>query len=178
MKGTFIRSSIVVASLCVFSTSYAGSANSNLAVSATVNSNCSITTTPLAFGTYDPVGANATAALNGTGSVSVACTKGATGLSVGMNNGGNFASGSRNMSAGGGNTLSYGLYQPPSNTPSAACTFPGTTAWGTTIGTNTLALTNAPSSAARSYNVCGTIPAGQDVAAGSYTDTVVATINF
>jgi spore coat protein U-like protein len=31
---------------------------------------------------------------------------------------------------------------------------------------------------ARVYNVCGSIPGGQDVSADSYTDTVSATINF
>lgn len=177
MRNIFIKYFLMIVALLSFSNSYAGSANANLAVSATVSANCTITTSPLAFGTYDPVGANVTTALNGTGSVSVACTKGATGLSVGMGNGANFSS-TRRMSAGGGNVLGYGLYRPPNSTPGTACTFPATQAWGTTIGTNTLALTSPTSKTARTYNVCGTIPAGQDVAAGSYTDTVVATINF
>lgn len=174
MKNRFIKSSLFFASLIVFSNVYAGTATANLAVSATVASNCTISTTPLAFGTYDTITGTA---VNGTGGVTVTCTKGASGLSVGLDNGGNFSGGTRNMTSS-GNSLAYSLYQPPNNTPGSACTFPGTTAWGNTVGTNTLGLTNAPSKSARSYNVCGTIAASQDVPAGSYTDTVVATINF
>ena len=39
--------------------------------------NCTITTAPVAFGNYDSVAANATAPLDGLGTVTVACTKGA-----------------------------------------------------------------------------------------------------
>ncbi len=174
MKNPFIKSSLFLASLIAFSNVYAGTATANLAVSATVVANCNISTSALAFGTYDTL---AGTALNGTGGVTVSCTKGASGLAIGLGNGGSFSGGTRNMTSA-GNSLSYNLYQPPSNTPGTACTFPGTTAWGNTVGTDTLALTNAPSKAARSYNVCGTVAANQDVPAGSYSDTVVATINF
>jgi spore coat protein U-like protein len=36
----------------------------------------------------------------------------------------------------------------------------------------------APSKAARTFTVYGQVPAGQDVGAAAYTDTVLATINF
>jgi spore coat protein U-like protein len=151
-------------------------ANADLTVTASVASNCTISTNPLAFGAYDPVVANATTALNGSGSVVIACTKGATGLSVGLANGNNYTT-TRRM-AGGGDFLSYGLFQPPNNTPGTACTFPAVTAWGTAVGT-TLGLTSPASKTARTYNICGTVPAGQDVSvAATYTDTVVATITF
>lgn len=155
----------------------AATATANLLVTATVSANCTISTTALAFGSYDPVVAHASTNLNASGTVTVACTKGTTGLSIGMGNGGNFSGGTRRM-AGGGDFLTYSLFRPPNNTPGTACTFPGALAWGTTIGTNTLALTNSPSKAGRTYNVCGTITAGQDVTVASYSDTVVATINF
>ena len=151
-------------------------ATANLAVSAAVAQNCTISTNPLAFGAYDPVVTNATTDLNGTGSVVVACTKGSTGLSIGLGNGLNF-SGGRRM-GGGGDFLAYGLFQPPNNTPGTACSFPASTAWGTTVGTNTLGLSNSPGRATRTYNICGTVTAGQDVTVASYSDTVVATINF
>jgi spore coat protein U-like protein len=36
----------------------------------------------------------------------------------------------------------------------------------------------APSKAARTYNVCGSIPGGADVGVGAYADTVIATVTF
>ena len=36
----------------------------------------------------------------------------------------------------------------------------------------------APSKAPRAFTVYGRVPAGQDVPAGSYSDTIVATVNF
>jgi spore coat protein U-like protein len=74
-------------------------------------------------------------------------------------------------------SLLYNIFQPPNNTPGTVCTFPGTTAWST-VGTGLLTLTSAPTKVTRVYNVCGTIPGGQDVAADTYSDTVGATINF
>jgi spore coat protein U-like protein len=44
----------------------AQTATANLSVTATVTKNCSITTTPVAFGSYDPVVTNATTPLDGT----------------------------------------------------------------------------------------------------------------
>jgi len=157
----------------------AASATSTIAVSASVTQNCTISTTSaLAFVAYDPIGANATAALNATGQVSVACSKGATGLTIGMDNGAHVAGAQRQMLGGvAAGLLQYNLFQPPNNTPSTPCTFPGTTAW-TNTGGGLFTLSSAPTKTARVYNVCGTVPGGQDVAADSYTDTVSATINF
>jgi spore coat protein U-like protein len=168
---------VLAAAIVASAKASAATATANLVVTATVSANCVISTTPLAFGSYDPVVANALTNLDATGTVTVACTKGTTGLSIGMGNGNNFSGGTRRMS-GGGDFLSYSIFRPPNNTPGTACSFPGSLAWGATIGTNTLALTNSPSKAGRTYNVCGTITAGQDVTVASYSDTVVATINF
>ena len=63
-------------------------ASASLTVTANVSKNCTITTAPVNFGAYDPVAANATAPLDGIGTVTVTCTKGApakVGLSVGSN---------------------------------------------------------------------------------------------
>ncbi|HUM14049.1 MAG TPA: spore coat protein U domain-containing protein, partial [Candidatus Nitrosotalea sp.] len=46
---------------------FAQTATANLGVSATVAKNCSISTTPVAFGAYDPIVTNATNPLDGTG---------------------------------------------------------------------------------------------------------------
>lgn len=172
-----IRLTLAAASLLgASSLALAGTATANLGISASVSTNCTISTTALAFGAYDPIGANATTPLNGSGAVSVACSKGSTGLTIGLNSGIN-ASGTQRqlLAATSTDVLQYDLFQPASTTPGAACSFPASTAWD---NTSTLTLTNAPSKAARTYNVCGTIPANQDVAADSYADTVIATINF
>ena len=151
----------------------------NIGVSATVSQGCSISTTSaLAFGAYDPIGTNATAALNATGQVSVACSKGATGMSIGLDNGTHVVGTQRQMQGAlATDILLYNIFQPPPSAPGLACIFPGTTPW-TATGAGLLTLTTAPSKVARLYNVCGTIPGGQDATTGSYTDTVIATLNF
>jgi spore coat protein U-like protein len=157
----------------------AASASTYIPVSASVSQSCSISTSAaLAFSTYDPIGTNATAPLNATGQISVACSKGASGLTIGMDNGTHVAGSQRQMLGGtAASLLQYNIFQPPNNSPNTACTFPGVTAW-TAVGAGQLTLTSASAKTARIYNVCGTIPGGQDVAADTYTDTVGATLNF
>jgi spore coat protein U-like protein len=143
-------------------------------INATVATTCSMTVTPVAFGVYDPTGPNAPAtpagALNGTGTISVKCTKGAS-SQIGLGFGNNPLAGTNRRMAG-TDFLAYELYQPSTNAAGAACAY--TTVWNMTPMT----LTAAPSSATRTYNVCGSVPGGQDVGVGVYTDNVVATINF
>jgi spore coat protein U-like protein len=157
----------------------AASSNATIAVSALVAQNCTISTTAaLAFASYDPVGTNATVALNATGKISIACSKGSAGITIGMDNGAHISGTQRQMIGGASaNLLQYNIFHPPGSSPDTACTFPGATPW-TANGAGLLILTSAPAKTAREYNVCGTIPGGQDVSADSYTDTVGATINF
>ena len=163
----------------------AGSSTSNLSISASVASNCSISTTAVSFGTYDPVLANSSSGSDKTasGTVVVTCTKNSAGVTIGLGLG-THASGSTRRMLGGtnGDFLTYELYQPTATTPSAACT--GATVWGTS-GANLLTPTGVSSwgaTAAKTFNVCGVVTKGQDVsgtsAGESYTDTVVATVNF
>ena len=169
--------SFMVALLSVGTTVLAASAPATIAVSATVSTTCTITATPLAFGDYDPIGVNATADKTGTGSVTVACAKGAATVTIGMNYGTHVSGTTQRQMVGPTATdlLSYNLFQPSTTTAGAPC--PGTIAW-TTTAPGLLVLPAAPSKAARTFNVCGTIPMGQDATAGAYTDTVIATLNF
>ena len=161
----------------------AGSATSSLSVTASVAQNCAISTSAVAFGAYDPVSTHSSAGvdLNGTGAVSVTCTKNSTGVNVTLGLGSNASGAVRRMLGGtSSELLTYSLYHPSATTPAAACSFPGTTVWGTAgagIFTPT-GISNWGANSAKSFNVCGTIAKAQDVSADSYTDTVVATVNF
>jgi spore coat protein U-like protein len=135
-------------------------------VSATVARNCLISATNLAFGNYDPVEAHATNPLDGTSTISVACTRGSSNVWVGLNLGAN-ASGSTRQMISSGNYLQYELYVDNTYTP----------VWGSTqVAGNTWPV--FPSRAPVTRTVYGRIPGGQDVPAGSYADTITATVNF
>jgi spore coat protein U-like protein len=155
---------------------FAGVASTNLAVSANIANNCSITTSPVAFGAYDPLVTNATTPLDSSGAVSITCTKGAV-TTVALGLGSNPTGTTRRMSDGATGLLTHEAYQPPDNTPGTACAYTTPTVWGT-AGANLFTPATAPSKGTRTYNVCGRVAAGQDQPAGSYTDTVLATVNF
>src|SRR6266568_3247904 len=98
------------------------------------------------------VPSDAASALPGTGSVTIACTKGsAPSITLGL--GLNAAGSQRNMKIVGGGTdvLGYQLFQPPDTTPGTAC--PGTTVWDTSVG-GTFTPTAPTTKASRTYNVC------------------------
>jgi spore coat protein U-like protein len=137
-------------------------------VTGAIVADCSITTSTFGFGTYDPIVTNASAALNTFAqSLSVKCTRGATGVTISLDLGSNSTHAvntTRAMSGGGGNYLSYELYTSNSYA----------TVWNTT---NTVSY--APTSfAATGITVYGQIPGAQDVSVATYSDSVTATVNF
>jgi spore coat protein U-like protein len=144
---------------------FAGSATANLAVSASVVVNCTITTSPLAFGNYDPVVAHASTNLDADGIVTVACTKGSI-VTIGLDTGAN-ASGSTRRMKSGTNYLTYEVYKDTGRTQ----------AWGNS-GADLYTTSPAASKNPRDFTAAGRVPANQDIPAGAYTDTVVATVNF
>jgi spore coat protein U-like protein len=147
----------------------AGSTSANLSVTATVAPYCKISTTAVAFGSYDPILTNAASGspLNGTGEVRVTCTNGTTGASITLNQGSNSAGGSaalpqRRMIGPGGNFLSYALFSDSARS----------TVWSST-GVSPLG-----NGAQETFTVYGSVDGGQNVPVGDYSDTVVATISF
>jgi spore coat protein U-like protein len=142
----------------------AGSAPANLTVSATVNNNCSIATSPVTFAVYDPLSATDNDSTGG--SVIITCTKNAV-TTIGLNFGSNAGGVSPAKMSDGASTPSFLTYALYSNSGRS-------TLWsGAVFDTGT-----APSKAARPFTVYGRITAGQDVPAGTFTDTVLATVNF
>src|SRR5438477_13151443 len=112
----------------------AGSNTGSLSVTATVAQTCSVSaTSTLAFGAYDPVVANASTALPGTGSVSLKCTKGSSAITIDMGAGANAVGNQRKMLGGtAGDLLNYSITQPATTTPWTSCA--GSTVWGSTVG--------------------------------------------
>ncbi|MGA2674755.1 MAG: spore coat U domain-containing protein [Terracidiphilus sp.] len=138
---------------------FAGTATANMAVSVTVNSNCTISANALGFGTY-------TGAVNqATTTLSVQCTN-TTPYNVGLSAGAttNATVTTRQM-LNGTAALNYTL---------TTSSYTGTN-WGNTSGSWVGGTGNGN---AQTLTVYGQIPAGQFVTPGSYADTVVATVNY
>lgn len=164
-----LASAVLVAFAAMSGTAAAGTATSNLPVSATVSANCTIDASGgVAFGAYDPIVTNKTTALTANGAVSTTCTNGSS-ATITLGQGSNADTGStaaapvRRMLSGTANYLSYQLYSDSGDTT----VFDGSTGVGAT-GTGS----------AVSTDVYGSVAAGQNVPAGSYADTVVATVAF
>ncbi|MCE5232342.1 MAG: spore coat U domain-containing protein [Mizugakiibacter sp.] len=151
----------------------AGTASGSFNVTASVVPSCKVVSTAdIAFGNYDPADANNTTALDAAGNVTVRCTKN-TPAAVTLNQGNNAAAGStcaapsRQMADSGSNRLGYAIYKDASRTQ----------AWGCDA-TNQASFTSAGIASPATLDTYGRIPAGQDVPAGSYSDTVAVTVTF
>lgn len=168
-KTILLRSSLALAALVAPVSAHAVTVTANLSVSAQVGGSCSVASSGIDFGSYDPVILNSVLALPGVGSVDVACTL-VTSAVVTLGQGANAAGGSTNAvparrMASGSNRLAYSLYRDLLHTQ----------AWGNTTGTGLAILgtgLNLP------IPVFGSIPAAQNVESGTYTDTVVVTVTF
>ena len=165
-KLLFILATIGVLVVSSDSQVVAGSATANLSVTAAVGANCTISTAPVAFPAYDPVVANASTNDDGTGSVIITCTRGST-ATIGLGLGLNVSGSQMRMKDATTDYLNYALNQDSGRA----------TVWGNS-GAGLLSPVAAPDKNPRTFTVYGRIPSAQDVPAGSYTDTVVATVNF
>lgn len=125
---------------------------------------CTVSSTPVTFGAYDRLTSSDLTAL---GSITVTCT--AVGpIAIFLSAGGSGSFASRRMIAAGNLPLSYNLYIDQL----------GSRIWGNgTGGSQSLTTTSAASS--MPFQIFGRIPALQTtVRAGSYSDTVMVTVNF
>jgi spore coat protein U-like protein len=163
---------LAVAALSAVGTASAATSTGSFQVTASVANSCVVTAANnIAFGAYDPADTNNASALDSAGSVTVRCTRGSN-AAIALNQGANAAGGSscttplRQMSDGGTSRLRYDLYSDSART----------VAWGCTT-TNDVDQTFS-SLAPVTFDTFGRIPAGQDVPAGSYADTVTVTVTF
>jgi spore coat protein U-like protein len=140
----------------------------NMTVSSSVTATCVISAAPLSFGPYDTV---TTGNVDAQAVLTFTCTSGTTGIQITLGQGlapaedSSDATPLRQMQSG-DDRLAYFLYQESGRT----------TVWGNTLATAPAAVVGTGE--AQTATVFGRIPADQNVPAGTYTDTVAATVNF
>ena len=151
---------------CSAGTLNAATVTSDLSVTATVSSTCVVSTSPVAFGTYNPSSASDSVS---TGTVTITCTNGTT-YTVSLDAGANESSagnvGTRRMKANTSDYLPYQLYKDEAHTA----------VWGD-AGADILG-SQTGNGSAQAISVYGVVLKNQYVSAGSYVDTVVVTITY
>ncbi len=156
--------------LCLLCTAAAHAASSaiQVEVSATVVANCQITVSDLAFGAYDPLGANQSRQLEGSAAVRVTCTRSAS-ATIAIDGGQSASDSLRSMtssSANGSAVVKYELYRDSNRT----------LAW---VGDSPEArFVSRGCHDPQQFTVYARIPAGQEVPSGMYSDVVRATVSF
>ncbi len=162
--------SLAVLPLVVGVPAQAGNTTTTFAVTATVVNSCVINSaSALGFGNYD---VNLGSAVNGTSTINVNCTKGdayTIALDYGAHGG---TAANRIMQDTGTDTLNYNLYTDSAHTLvwNSSCgagnNCDGGTGAGPGVGNQ------------QTYTVYGQIPAGQNVPAGNYSDSITVTVTF
>lgn len=159
LPGLTAAAALVLAPLA----SQAGTDTGTLSVTASVDAACTIGDALLAFGAYDPL---ATTALTNTTTFDVQCTN-LTPYNITLDGGGSGATSGNartlQLTPAGATGLTYELF---SDSGFAVPLGVGVQLPG--IGDGTV----------QSVSIYGSIPAGQFVAVGNYSDSVIATINF
>jgi spore coat protein U-like protein len=155
----FLFSAAAIVGLFASQSGWGATQTATMAASSTVQTVCSLNTTPLAFPAVAVTGVT-----DVTSTVNVTCTNGGA-YNVGLDSGLNGVAGQRNLKSG-TNTLAYGLFSDAAHA----------TAWGNTVGTDTIAGTG--NGAVQALTVYGEIAAGQTLTTGSYTDTVQVTVTY
>ena len=129
-----------------------------------VEAACSITTTGVSFGTYDVFNASP---VDSTGSVRYQCS-GSTGtFTISLSTGSSGTFQPRRMVSG-AEKLNYNLYLDAART----------SIWGDASAGTSWFMESGASGKPVTLTVFGRIPPGQDVAAGTYSDTIIVTIQF
>ena len=149
--------------------SHADTGSAIMSVSTKVKHSCSMDISPMTFGVYDGVVANASTALDALATVISSCTSGAAAL-ITMNAGNSAGSVSddvpvRRMTSEAGDYLVYQVYSDVSRE----------TVWGNTTLTG-VALTGTGSP--QTHKVYGIIPSAQMVPEGDYNDQIIVTITY
>ena len=133
-------------------------AQGNFTISATVPTQCSVTSTSMAF----PISSLLTQPKDATATVSVTCNA-AVPVTVGLDNGATGTGPTSRLMKSGTNAITYGIYR------DAAASLP----WGNIAGTNT-----AVRSGTGTLTAYGRVPAQTSPPPGSYADVVNVVITY
>ncbi len=161
MKNKSLKFALAFFALAPLVSTYADTEGGSIAVSAQVAASCTLSTSPLAFGSYA-----ATADLDVSTDLSLTCSNGTTydiALDAG---GGSGATTTTRVMTAGTDLLNYALYSDSGHTQT----------WGTTVATDTVAGTGT--GGAETITVYGRVPQGQYQPVASYTDTVNVTVTY
>jgi spore coat protein U-like protein len=155
----------VAAALVMATGAWAGQSTALVWVSTRVEPQCRVSGATMNFGSYNPVGANATQPLDAETTFDVQCTPGSR-VSVTLESGLYPDSSERRLSGTtrGARRLAYELYSDASRQRP----------WTSASPLSLLGFGRAP----QRVRVYGRIPQGQDVPAGSYQDSVLIVVSF
>lgn len=169
---SFLTATVVGSALALsgslLAPAFAGTATADLKVSATVVPICTITTTDVAFGIYDQTKDN-----DATGTITTTCNVAAPLINLGeganSSTPGNISEPQRQLKIPSTtNVLSYNLYRESNRT----------SVWGG-ISNSGVVVNNGNGNGTFITTVYGRIPLGQNnKLAGTYNDTVIATVTF
>jgi len=155
---------------------YADTTTSDLALTASVTSRCTISVTNLDFGAYDPIVANATQDLTASSTISTTCTLGTTGV-VTMSKGGHFLycvvndCHRRLANTEGTSFLRYNIYTASSYSFSAI--------WNHDVEEMRSVAGVLGTGVSRDLTVYGEVPKNQKYAtAGSYSDSINVILTY
>jgi spore coat protein U-like protein len=126
---------------------------------------CTITTTSVSFGPYDPLGASPN---DSTGTLTYRCGPMDENIKIELGPGSADSFNPRKLFKG-SEALSYNLYRDAARS----------VIWGDgTGGTSFYFVADPPNNKNVTLTIYARVPAGQDISAGDYTDNVVAVIDF
>jgi spore coat protein U-like protein len=128
---------------------------------------CTISATAVNFGTYDVFAA---APDDSVGTVTYRCGNADHNVAITLSTGGSGSYAARQLRpASGADRLNYNLYRDAARS----------SVWGDgSGGTTYYFIGNPPNNVNVNLSIYGRIAASQDVAIGTYTDTIVVTVNF
>ncbi|PHP64584.1 hypothetical protein CSC94_23605 [Zhengella mangrovi] len=136
------------------------SSSSVFSVDFTVLASCSVSATNIDFGTTAIINGN----IDTTSSINTQCSNG-TPFAIFLDNGLTGTSPADRKMTNGADVVTYGLYQDSSRS----------TLWGNTIGS---AVSGTGNGSFQEFTVYGRVPAQSTPPAGTYTDTVIVTVEY